>query len=126
MYLYSISLLQLLWQAADRHHQAQRCGPAAALFQLGTHKIMSTLGMPTAAKCRRKSAICHLQAREYARAAQVVRQSDENCRDAGTCFVLFLVAAEQGLEDEGPAIVPFNLCTNETHLEHGLSSIARA
>lgn len=92
---------QLLWQAGERHHAAKRYAPAAAFFQLGAHGCLSALGTANVNKCFRKSAMCHLQAHEYARAAQVVRRGDERCEEAGTCFILFLVAAEQGLEDEG-------------------------
>ena len=95
----------MLWQAGDRHYSAHRYAPAAAFFQLGSHRCLASLGTANTAKCFRKAAVCYLQMKEYARAAQVVRRGDEHCRQAGTCFVLFLVAAEQGLEDEG-ALLP--------------------
>jgi hypothetical protein len=75
--------------------------PAAAFFQLAAHKVFASLGRATAAKCCRKAALAYLQQKEYARATQAVRAYDEQSKDAGTCYVLFLTASEQGLEDEG-------------------------
>jgi hypothetical protein len=48
-----------------------------------------------------QAAICHLNAHEFARAAQIVRKGDEDGYEAGTWYILFLVAVEQGVEDEG-------------------------
>jgi hypothetical protein len=92
---------QLLWQAADRHYKQKRYPTAATYFEIAAHKVFASLGSSTIAKCYRKASVCLLNAKEFARAARTVKKGDEEGIEAGTWYVLFLVAVEQELEDEG-------------------------
>jgi hypothetical protein len=95
---------QLLWQAGDRHFRARAFGPASTAFELGAHAAFAALGRATAAKCCRKAAVCRIQTGEFASAAHAVRRGDPEGQDAGTWYVLLMVAVEQGVEDEGVSL----------------------
>ncbi|KAH7906954.1 meiosis protein SPO22/ZIP4 like-domain-containing protein [Hygrophoropsis aurantiaca] len=94
----STACLTLIWQYGDRHYHAARWKEAADWFICGTHAIFRSLGSANSAKCFRKAALCHLQQKEYAQAASIIRRCPSN--EATTRYVVFLIAVHQGLEDE--------------------------
>ncbi|KAF7306235.1 hypothetical protein MIND_00414100 [Mycena indigotica] len=98
----STACLTLLWQYGDRHFAAKRFGPAADWFLIGTHALFQTACPASAAKCFRKAALCHIEHKEYARAAAVIRKCPVGLghAEASTQYVLFIAAVHQGLEDE--------------------------
>ncbi|KAF9229785.1 hypothetical protein BS17DRAFT_688278 [Gyrodon lividus] len=83
----------LIWQYGDRHYHASRWAEAADWFMCGTHSIFSDLGASSLSKCFRKAAMCHLQQKEYARAASTIRRCPRN--GATTRYVAFLIAVHQ-------------------------------
>ncbi|KIJ21375.1 hypothetical protein PAXINDRAFT_94968 [Paxillus involutus ATCC 200175] len=97
--LSDFSPFKLIWQYGDRHYHVSRWAEAADWFMCGTHPIFSGLGASSLSKCFRKAALCHLQQKEYARAASTIRRCPKN--GATTRYVAFLIAVHQGLEDEG-------------------------
>ncbi|KAF7293678.1 hypothetical protein MIND_01147800 [Mycena indigotica] len=98
----STACLTLLWQYGDRHFAAKRFGPAADWFLIGTHALFQTSCPASAAKCFRKAALCHIEHKEHARAAAVIRKCPVGLGhgEASTHYLLFIAAVHQGLEDE--------------------------
>lgn len=90
--------LTLIWQYGDRHYHAQKWTEAADWFRAGNHRIFRNFGSSNSSKCLRKAALCHVQQREYARAASDIRLCASN--EATTHYVTLLIAVHQGLEDE--------------------------
>ncbi|KAI5992168.1 hypothetical protein EDD15DRAFT_2197189 [Pisolithus albus] len=76
---------------------------AADWFICGTHAVFSGLGPSCTSKCLRKAALCYIQQKEYARAANAVKRCPVN--GATTRYVVFLIAVHQGLEDEATRAV---------------------
>ncbi|KAI6000917.1 meiosis protein SPO22/ZIP4 like-domain-containing protein, partial [Pisolithus marmoratus] len=95
--------LTLIWQYGDRHYHASRWSEAADWFMCGTNAVFSGLGPSCTSKCLRKAALCHIQQKEYARAAFAVKRCPVN--GATTRYVAFLIAVHQGLEDEATRAV---------------------
>jgi hypothetical protein len=83
-------------------------------FRLGLERSVTHLP--------RQAAICHLGSQEFARAAQIVRKGDADGREAGTWYVLFLVAVEQGIEDEGQSTLSDLSLATGPHATHSGSS----
>ncbi|KAJ7066261.1 meiosis protein SPO22/ZIP4 like-domain-containing protein [Mycena amicta] len=98
----AMACLTLLWQYGDRHFTAKRFGLAAGWFLAGTHALFQASCPTSAAKCFRKAALCHIEQKEYATAATVIRRCPAGIghREAATQYVLFIAAVHQGLEDE--------------------------
>ncbi|KAI5992509.1 hypothetical protein EDD15DRAFT_2197080 [Pisolithus albus] len=94
---------QLIWQYGDRHYHGSRWLEAADWFICGTHAVFSGLGPSCTSKCLRKAALCYIQQKEYARAANAVKRCPVN--GATTRYVVFLIAVHQGLEDEATRAV---------------------
>lgn len=90
--------LTLIWQRGDRHYQAKKWTEAADWYLAGTHQLFKERSSMTCSKCYRKAAICYLEQKEYAKASTVIRRCPAN--EAATCYVTFLIAIHQGLEDE--------------------------
>ncbi|TDL22344.1 hypothetical protein BD410DRAFT_821261 [Rickenella mellea] len=94
----STACLTILWQFGDRHYQAKKWSQAADWFLAGTHSVFRSIAQSSEAKCLRKAALCYIEQREYARASNIIRRCPGD--QATTCYVIFLTAAYQGLEDE--------------------------
>ncbi|KXN85140.1 hypothetical protein AN958_11630 [Leucoagaricus sp. SymC.cos] len=90
--------LTLIWQYGDRHYQAKKWSEAADWFLAGTHQLFKEKASANYPKCYRKAALCYLEQKEYAKASTVIRRCPTN--EAATCYVMFLIAVHQGLEDE--------------------------
>ncbi|EGO19621.1 hypothetical protein SERLADRAFT_479248 [Serpula lacrymans var. lacrymans S7.9] len=88
--------LTLIWQYGDRHYHAGRWSVAADWFLCGTHSIFKSLGSVSSSKCLRKTALCYLQCKEYARAATIIRRCHSN--EATTHYVKLLISVHQGLK----------------------------
>ena len=85
---------KLLWQYGDRHYQAGRWDVAVDWFLGGTHQLFRGFSEGTM-KCYRKAALCHIQQREYASAAAVVRLCPGN--EAATHYIGLLASVKQGI-----------------------------
>jgi hypothetical protein len=87
-------LFQLIWQYGDRHYHAKNWMKAADWFRAGSHQIFKSMGSTSVSKCLRKAALCHIQQREYAKAASDIRHCASN--EATTHYVTLLIAVRQG------------------------------
>ncbi|KZV81777.1 SPO22-domain-containing protein [Exidia glandulosa HHB12029] len=88
----------LLWQFGDRLYGGRKYSQAADWFVLAAHPAFRSMAAANNAKCFRKAALCHIQNREYAQAAAIIRRCPGS--EAATYYVAFIAAAHQGLEDE--------------------------
>lgn len=85
---------QLLWQFGDRLYGGKKYSHAADWFVLAAHPAFRAMAAANNAKCFRKAALCHIQQREFAQAAAIIRRCPGS--DAATYYVAFLAAAHQG------------------------------
>jgi hypothetical protein len=83
-----------MWQYGDRHYHAKRWSEASDWFFSGTHKVFGSIAHASNSKCYRKAALCHIQNREYSKAAVVIRRCPSN--EATTHYVLLYAAVHQG------------------------------
>jgi hypothetical protein len=90
-----IRISQLIWQIGDRHYNAKRWSEAADWFLTGSHEVFGSISHVGNSKCHRKAALCHIQQREYARAASIIRRCPVN--EATTHYVVLYSAVHQGL-----------------------------
>ncbi|EGN94196.1 hypothetical protein SERLA73DRAFT_115156 [Serpula lacrymans var. lacrymans S7.3] len=90
------AMADLIWQYGDRHYHAGRWSVAADWFLCGTHSIFKSLGSVSSSKCLRKTALCYLQCKEYARAATIIRRCHSN--EATTHYVKLLISVHQAIK----------------------------
>ncbi|KIM81848.1 hypothetical protein PILCRDRAFT_8503 [Piloderma croceum F 1598] len=90
--------LTLIWQYGDRHYHVKKWTEAADWFRSGSHQVFKNMGSSNVSKCLRKAALCHVQQREYAKAASDIRLCANS--EATTHYMTLLIAVHQGLEDE--------------------------
>jgi len=67
---------------------------AADWFRTGNHQIFKNMGSSSVSKCLRKAALCHIQQREYAKAASDIRLCASS--EATTHYMALLIAVHQG------------------------------
>lgn len=90
--------LTLIWKYGDSHYQMKKWSEAADWFLAGTHQLFNEKSSVTRPKCYRKAALCYLEQKDYSKASTMIRRCPTN--EAATCYVMFLIAVHQGLEDE--------------------------
>ncbi|PCH33182.1 hypothetical protein WOLCODRAFT_93070 [Wolfiporia cocos MD-104 SS10] len=90
--------LTLLWQYGNHQFQVKRWMEAADWFMAGAHEIFASIASSSHSKCLRKAALCHIQQKDFARAAATIRRCSTD--EAATHYVRLLTAVHQGLEDE--------------------------
>jgi Meiosis protein SPO22/ZIP4 like len=85
---------QLIWQYGDRHYHVKKWKEAADWFRAGSHQVFKNMGSSNVSKCLRKAALCHVQQREYAKAASDIRLCANS--EATTHYMTLLIAVRQG------------------------------
>jgi hypothetical protein len=85
---------QLIWQYGDRQYHTKKWTEAADWFRAGSHQVFKNMGSSNVSKCLRKAALCHVQQREYAKAASDIRLCANS--EATTHYMTLLIAVHQG------------------------------
>ncbi|KAG8971411.1 hypothetical protein FRC05_011090 [Tulasnella sp. 425] len=86
----------LLFQQGARCFQTKHYLQAAEWFKISADSAFEATSEANLSKCLRKTALCYIQAGQYATATDTIAKCPGN--EAATRYVAFLCAAHQGLE----------------------------